>query len=116
MVFSLVKGKEQHCRIEWSDLQEIAKSSQYVALGSFYSDRLDRPETAPPPDGQSRPQVYGKTDKDPKPFPYPLNLGLSRLRTRDDSDLFGSADDAEPTRVNPVLLLQRYLKQHPLQK
>lgn len=117
MYFSLVKGKEDHCRIEWNDLKEIAKTTQYVAFGSFYSDRLDAPETGPPPpDGASRPEVYRKADKDPKTFPYPLNLGLSRLRTRADSHLFGSADDPEPTRVNPVLLLQRYLKQHPLEK
>jgi hypothetical protein len=117
LYFSLVKNKEQHCRIEWSDLQEIAKTTQYVALGSVHTERFDRPETGvAPPRGASSPEVYGKADKDPKPFPYPLNWGLSRLRTRPDNDLFGSADDADSLKVNPVLALQRYLKQHPVEK
>ncbi len=117
MYFSIVKGKEQHCRIEWSDLQEVAKTTQYVALGSVHSERFDRPETSvAPPDGASEPRVYTKGDKEPKPFPYPLNWGLSRLRTRADNDLFGTADDADGANANPVLVLQRYLKQHPLER
>jgi hypothetical protein len=117
MYFSIVKNKEQHCRIEWSDLQEVAKTSHYVALGSVHSERFDRPETGvAPPSGASEPTVYGKADKDPKPFPYPLNWGLSRLRTRADNHLFGTADDADAANANPVLVLQRYLKQHPLER
>lgn len=118
MYFSIVKNKEQHCRIEWSDLQEIAKTSHYVALGSVHSERFDRPETGPaPPSGVWGPSVYEKADKDPRPFPYPLNWGLSRLRTRAaDGNLVGTADDDDALKVNPVLALQRYLKQHPVEK
>jgi hypothetical protein len=115
MYFSIVKNKEQHCRIEWSDLQEIATTSHYVAFGSVHSEKLNRPETGAPPPDDAWPRIYGKADKAPKPFPYPLNLGVSRLRTR-PGDLFGSADDPDSVSANPVLLLQKYLKQHPLKK
>jgi hypothetical protein len=100
MYFEIVKAKEEHCRIEWKDLEEIAKTTKYVAFGSAYSERND----ALGRDGEN-PNVHKKDTKDPKPIPYPLNTGLSRLRSKE-----------EISESSPVGILQKYLASHPLEK
>ena len=117
MHFSIIPKKEAHCRIEWSDLEEVARTTHYVAFGSVHSERFDRPATGvKPPEGAWRPEVYAEDAKESKPFPYPLNWGLSRLRTRPDDSLYGTGDGDDAVGTNPVLLLQRYLKDHPLKE
>jgi hypothetical protein len=93
MYFEAAKGKEDLCRLEWKDLKEIAGTAKnFVAFGSAFTE--GRPDLG---------TVYKADDKDPKPIPYPLNYGLSRLRTE---DLRGEE--------NPVVRLQKYLKDNPL--
>jgi hypothetical protein len=101
MYFSLVEKKEEHCRIEWKDLEEIATTTKYVALGSAFSERRD--DLGSSGDG---PNVHKKDEKEVKPIPYPLNHGLSRLRTRED--LFEDK--------NPVVILQKYAEKNPPEK
>ncbi|HKB41383.1 MAG TPA: hypothetical protein VKD72_33465 [Gemmataceae bacterium] len=95
MYFEFVKGKEDLCRLEWNDLQEIAGSTKnYIAFGSAFTE------------GRSDLGTVHKADaRDPKPIPYPLNYGMSRLRT---DDLRGDN--------NPVAKLQKFLKDNPANK
>ena len=104
MYFSLVEKKAEHCRIEWKDLQEIARTkNNFVAFGSAFTEIRDDLAGV---DGQ--PNVHKKADKDVKPIPYPLNHGLSRLRPPDE--------DFPMAEKNPVAILQKYLDQNPLPK
>jgi hypothetical protein len=104
MYFSLVDKKEEHCRIEWKDLQEIAGTkNNFIAFGSPFAERRDDLEG-----NGDRPNVHKKDEKDVKPIPYPLNHGLSRLRPRDN--------DFPQAEKNPVVILQDYLNQNPLPK
>jgi hypothetical protein len=95
MHFEAVKGKEDLCRLEWNDLKEVAGTAKnYIALGSAFTPY--RAEIA---------TIHKADNRDAKAVAYPLNHGLSRLRT---DDLRGAN--------NPVAKLQKYLKEHPIEK
>jgi hypothetical protein len=108
MYFSLVKGKEDLCRLEWADLKAVARPGAFdrnvVAFGSAHAeqnDSLARDENSP--------NVHqGSAGVGAKPIPYPLNQGLSRLRT---TRLAESDREGSP---NPAVLLQKYLATHPV--
>jgi hypothetical protein len=105
MYFSLVPGKEDLCRLEWTDLKAVAKPGAFnknvVAFGSAHAEQNDTLAR----DGNS-PNVH--RDGDAAPVPYPLNQGLSRLRTTrlEESDRSGSP--------NPAVILKRFLSTHPV--
>jgi hypothetical protein len=95
MYFAIVQGKEDLCRLEWKDLKEVAGTAKnYIALGSAFTPHRGDLTT-----------IYKADRRDAKPILYPLNYGLSRLRTE---DLRGTN--------NPVAKLQKYLKDHPIEK
>jgi len=106
MVFALVEGKEELCRLEWADLKALAKPGAFdrnvVAFGSAHAEREDKLS----PDG-NRPAVH-RGGADATAIPYPLNQGLSRLRTSSPEE---SDRDSSP---NPAVLLKRYLAAHPV--
>ncbi len=106
MYFALVDGKEDLCRLEWADLEAVARPGAFdknvIAFGSSHAEQNDTLAR----DGNT-PNVH-KSGGEATPVPFPLNQGLSRLRTTrlDESDREGSP--------NPAVLLKRYLAAHPV--
>jgi hypothetical protein len=106
MYFSVVKDREDLCRLEWADLKAIAGTAKnFVAFGSAHSEQRDDLAR------NDRANVHKPGDVSPKPIPYPLNHGLARLRTErpEESDRAGEGD----FNRNPVVLLKKFLQDHP---
>ena len=108
MHFSLVKGKEDLCRLEWADLKALARPGAFdrnvVAFGSAFAEQNDDLAI----DGNT-PNV-DKSGTGAKPIPYPLNQGLSRLRTT------RLEEDYREGGRNPAVLLQKFLAAHPVSR
>jgi hypothetical protein len=104
MYFHAVEGKEDLCKLEWADLQKIAGTkANFVAFGSAHAERKDDLGR----DGNT-PNVHKKEDPSTKSIAYPLNHGLTRLRVEQAEE---SDHEGNP---NPVVLLRKYLTDHPL--
>jgi hypothetical protein len=104
LYFSIVKGKEDLCRLEWADLQKLAGTdNNFVAFGSAFSEINQQFANDNENEAGKGPGVR-KADVPPaNPVPYPLNHGLYRLRTK-------GSDSPAP----PVAKLLKYLQDNPV--
>jgi hypothetical protein len=87
LYFTIVKGKEEVCRSEWSDLQKMAGTGICVALGGRYN----------PVDVRVR-------EKPERADPYPLNIGLVKMHDRNEISrkLRSIAAPSSPARGDQV--------------
>ena len=77
MHFTLVKGKEDLCRLEWQDLMRVAGTDQAVAFGSSHANRFHEYDVS---------RAVADKAEDAKPLPHPLGHGMYLLRKDSEPD------------------------------